>query len=58
MANMSYCKFQNTLDDLTECRDALNELGDYERELSRAEAEAAKELIRLCGQIASDYSDD
>lgn len=56
MANMSYCRFQNTLDDLRDCRDALIEMGDFERELSEDEAKAARRLLKLCRELADDYA--
>lgn len=42
MANMSYCRFQNTQGDLRDCVDAL---GD---ELSKDEARAARRMYKLC----------
>ena len=56
MANMSYCRFENTLSDLEDCRDALDK-GDS---LSEREARKAKALIDLCRDIAHydyDYVD-
>jgi len=46
MSNMSYCRFQNTLGDLEDCRDAIDSAinGDEEDKLSRQEANA---LIRM-----------
>ena len=51
MANMSYCRFENTLRDLKDCSEHLyetkEELGDYEW--------AAKlKLIKLCLEIVSE----
>jgi hypothetical protein len=54
MANMSYCRFENTLSDLEDCRDALDR-GDS---LSEREAKKAKALIDLCREIADNYDDD
>lgn len=51
--NMSYCRFRNTLQELQHCADALEE-GD---ELSHEEAVAARRLIRLCEDIAGNYSE-
>ena len=50
--NMSYCRFQNTLQDLIDCDDNLPQ-GD----LSNAEARAFAELVELCKAIASKYED-
>lgn len=48
MANMSYCRFHNTLLDLRDCHGAMMELAAGEAEggekLSREELRAAKEL--------------
>ena len=55
MSNMSHCRFENTLDDLLDCRDALSDMDDYEKELSQDEAKAAKSLLRLCRELADDY---
>ena len=55
MANMSYCRFQNTLEDLRDCRDALNENGL--KDLSADEREAAELLIQICDDIAADWAD-
>lgn len=57
MANMSYCRFQNTALDLADCADALEEIlySDPDAEadpelLSRDEFEA---LVRMLGSIAT-----
>lgn len=54
MANMSYCRFENTYRDLRDCLDALEEGG----KLSNEEVEYKKELIRLCQEIARDYGEE
>jgi hypothetical protein len=56
MSNMSYCRFQNTLPDLRDCRDALDD-GALDGNLSAAEMDAAKALILLCEQIFDVYGD-
>lgn len=53
MANMSYCRFHNTLQDLHDCADHLED-----DDLSEMEEKARKRLIRLCCQIAGDYRED
>ena len=50
MANMSYCRFQNTLQDLRECYEHMDD-----SDLSDEEKAARKRLAKLCDQIASDY---
>lgn len=52
MANMSYCRFENTASDLYDCKEALEVEED-----SPYEAAARKELIQLCVEIARDYGD-
>lgn len=49
MSNMSYCRFRNTVPDLKDCYDNMDE------EMSEEEAKARKRLIRLCVLIAGDY---
>lgn len=46
MANMGYCRFQNTVEDL---RDCVNHLHD---ELSPDEERARQRLVELCRRIA------
>jgi hypothetical protein len=53
MANMSYCRFQNTLNDLRDCQEALDEQDC----LSNDEARARDKLIALCVELAMDYGD-
>ena len=53
MANMSYCRFENTLSDLRDCKEAL----DNGEELSSREAKEAKALLDLCREMA-EYDDD
>ena len=53
MSNMSYCKFENTLNDLRQCEE---EIGD-EAECREEEA-ARKKLIALCKRIADQYAEE
>ena len=53
MANMSYCRFSNTLSDLQDCYRVMDE----NPKLDEEEEKAAKKLIRLCRQIADDYGE-
>jgi hypothetical protein len=55
MGNMSYCRFQNTLADLKDCKNALDEQ-EFD-ELNSDEQHAAIDLIRLCMRIANKYGD-
>lgn len=51
MGNMSYCKFQNTLDDLWDCVDDCDK-NIYEECECPDEEMARKQLIKLCIKIA------
>jgi hypothetical protein len=52
MANMSYCRFENTSIDLRDCVNALEE-GDYPG--SDDEKQAAKYMIALCERYVQAY---
>lgn len=52
MSNMSYCRFENTLNDLRECRDHLDD-----DDLSESEAKARDKLIKVCRLVADDYEE-
>lgn len=58
MANMSYCRFRNTLADLNDCESALNAfINDDENTIESAEERRkAKQLIELCSYIAENYT--
>jgi hypothetical protein len=59
MSNMSYCRFQNTLADLRDCEEALNERGNLDDlDLSEGELKAARRLIALCGRIWGDWESE
>lgn len=54
MSNMSYCRFQNTVRDLDDCKDAIEEAGDLDAllaGLSQEEHRAAEQLIGICREI-------
>jgi len=53
MGNMGYCRFENTLEDLEDCYDHI----DDDLRDSPEEARARKKLIRICCDIASDCGD-
>ena len=48
---MSYCRFQNTLNDLRDCYDNMDS-----DNLSKEEFEARKQLIDLCTAVYENYS--
>lgn len=52
MSNMSYCRFQNTLRDLEDCYDNMDE------DLSPEEQAAKERLIQLCKEIAEEHQDE
>jgi len=56
MANMSYCRFENTYSDLVDCNDALSD--ESLDELSESERNYAMKLIKLCKEISDDFSDE
>lgn len=49
MANMSYCRFQNTLNDLKDCYNHMTDAG-----LSKDEARARQWLAELCLEILTE----
>jgi hypothetical protein len=53
MANMAHCRFSNTLEDLRDCYEHMDD-GD----LSEYEMRAREQLIRLIEQIAYDYGEE
>jgi hypothetical protein len=53
MANMGYCRFENTKADLQDCMDKLEEIGFDYRQLSKSEAAAAEFLVQMCRDIAA-----
>ena len=59
MANMSYCRFENTSKDLQDCIDAvetmLNNSGknEYNESLSTSEKIYFEELIELCDTFSN-----
>lgn len=55
MSNMSYCRFRNTLLDLTDCYENFHE---DEGELSKEERSARRKIVELCIDIVNDFGDD
>lgn len=53
MANMSYCRFQNTVVDLRDCYEHIDDEG-----LSAEEMGAQARLITLCRQISALFDDE
>lgn len=48
--NMDHCRFQNTLMDLRDCQEHMDD------DLSEEERDARAELIDVCWRIAKDYA--
>ena len=56
MANMSYCRFQNTRQDLQACVSELEYAVDFsELDLSAAETSAMKMMKQLCTSFLEEY---
>ena len=55
MPNPPYCRFQNTLADLKDCRDALHERESFRPPLSVEELDALWSLLKLCHELADKY---
>ena len=53
MANMSYCRMQNTAQDLRDCINAIEE-GEYADEISRSEQRGLAEIVELAHQIVNE----
>ena len=52
MSNMGYCRFQNTLKDLRDCFDHIDD------DLSDEEDRARQELLEMCRAIVMDGASD
>ena len=50
--NMSYCRFENTSNDLRDCVDAMEEVCDLEElDLSKSELHSLKYMVRLAADF-------
>jgi|TARA_R110000772_G_scaffold73584_1_gene160893 hypothetical protein len=61
MGNMSYCRFENTYQDLEECFTALQDEGGVkglEEEASQYEKPYIKRLIEMCKDIVDEFEDE
>ena len=52
MANMSYCRFENTLRDLQDCYANMDN-----DDLSKSEFYMRRRMVELCMSIANEYDD-
>jgi len=56
MPNMSYCKFENTLADLEECRAEMTHCDSIEdMDLSPTELSALQQMVECCSEIVEMY---
>ena len=61
MSNMSYCRFENTYQDLEECLTALQDEGGVEgveKEANQYEKPYIKLLIEMCKDIVDEFGDE
>ena len=54
MSNMSYCKFENTYNDLQDCYETITNNNEL---LSPSEEKCKKKLIKLCKDVALDFAE-
>ena len=64
MANMSYCRFENTYGDMKDCVTAMEEamdegvsLKEFVREMSTDERSAFQRMAALCKRMMEAYKD-
>lgn len=56
MSNMSYCRFENTSNDLRDCVDAMEEAYDLpEMDLSTSELRSMKYMRELCERFLEEH---
>ena len=60
MSNMSYCKFENTFNDLNDCLTSLENysIEELEENASRYEKPYIRKLINLCTEISQNYDEE
>lgn len=56
MANMSYCRFENTYGDLADCVNALDDV-QYGEEISRREWNYAKMMYEFCQRYIDTFDE-
>lgn len=60
MPNMSYCRFQNTVVDMEDCNEALNELIEGEEEvseISQAERQAMEKMAGIVAEMVAGFAE-
>lgn len=55
MSNMSYCRFRNTLSDLADCQENME---DDPANMCERERDARLKLIRMCAEIAEEWGEE
>lgn len=55
MSNMDYCRFENTYNDLQDCYETI---ANSKEPLSKSEEKYKQKLIKLCYDIAADFSEE
>ena len=57
MSNMSYCRFENTYNDLRDCQEELdnNSVEDLEKHANEYEKPYIRKLVELCKRIAEEH---
>lgn len=55
MSNMEYCRFENTYNALQDCYETI---ANSNEPLSVSEVKYKQKLIRLCYDIAADFSEE
>ena len=61
MSNMSYCAFENTLGDLRDCLELLDEAGsieEYENDCNEYEKPCIRGLVEMCAEFVERYGEE
>jgi hypothetical protein len=58
MANMSYCRFENTVNDMDDCINVLYDVVYDGEEISDSEKSYAKRFITLCKKVAEEFDNN
>ena len=57
MANMSYCRFENTYSDLIDCKNALLDIAEDGESISKSEWSYAKRMRDLCERFIDSFDE-
>ena len=58
MANMSYCRFENTYSDMRDCMEALERVKYEDEPISEREWEYVRRLAELCEDFCGCFEND